>query len=201
MDKTGNNNLNYLTNNNVYDIDPIMENLSILDTAIGSVGEIKVPGISIDKTVVYSINYLYDKINGLELVDTSITVSGEDKDLSQVIKDLKVEDKRIDDRIGANTTLINSSSNTAYGVLEDFDDIFGDLKSYRGFGFTNKQSLRSYLTKVDELVQNQAGQLTALADLTSLHSAELNGGNAEFTALNQRLESLISEFKAIRGGE
>ena len=49
--KTDKNRLNKITNDNIYDIDPIMENFTLLDDSIGKVDSVNMEGYDEDSEV------------------------------------------------------------------------------------------------------------------------------------------------------
>lgn len=70
--KTDKNGLNKMTNDNIYDIDPIMENFTLLDDSIGKVSSVNMQGYNEDtevgseKSLSNFIKYLWKSLTGLK---------------------------------------------------------------------------------------------------------------------------------------
>ena len=104
--KTDKNGLNKITNDNIYDIDPIMENFTLLDDSIGKVSSVNMEGydedldVSSEKSLTNYIKYLWKKLGSIELTDKKIKVtSWANKMLDKVLKELKEKDKEILDTV------------------------------------------------------------------------------------------------------
>lgn len=104
--KTDKNRLNKITNDNIYDIDPIMENFTLLDDSIGKVSSVNMEGydedldVSSEKSLTNYIKYLWKKLGSIELTDKKIKVtSWANKMLDKVLKELKEKDKEILDTV------------------------------------------------------------------------------------------------------
>lgn len=99
--KTDKNRLNKITNDNIYDIDPIMENFTLLDDSIGKVDSVNMEGydedsdVSSEKSLTNYIKYIWKKLGSIELTDLKVVVTTwENNKLSEVLKKIK---KWIDD--------------------------------------------------------------------------------------------------------
>lgn len=104
--KTDKNGLNKITNDNIYDIDPIMENFTILDDSIGNVSSVNMEGydedldVSSEKSLINYIKFLWKKLGSIELTDLKVKVTTwADKTLDKVLKELKNKDKEILDTV------------------------------------------------------------------------------------------------------
>lgn len=79
--KTDKNRLNKITNDNIYDIDPIMENFTLLDDSIGKVDSVNMGGydedseVSSEKSLTNYIKYLWKKLGSIELTDLKVKVT------------------------------------------------------------------------------------------------------------------------------
>ena len=100
--KTDKNRLNKITNDNIYDIDPIMENFTLLDDSIGKVDSVNMGGydedseVSSEKSLTNYINYLWKKLGSIELTDLKVKVTTwANKTLDIVLKELKEKDTEI----------------------------------------------------------------------------------------------------------
>lgn len=104
--KTDKNGLNRMTNDNIYDIDPIMENFTLLDDSIGKVSSVNMEGydedldVSSEKSLTNYIKFLWKKLGSIELTDKKIKVTTwANKMLNVVLKELKDKDKEILDTV------------------------------------------------------------------------------------------------------
>lgn len=104
--KTDKNGLNKITNDNIYDIDPIMENFTLLDDSIGKVSSVNMEGydedldVSSEKSLTNYIKFLWKKLGSIELTDKKIKVTTwANKMLDIVLKELKDKDKEILDTV------------------------------------------------------------------------------------------------------
>lgn len=100
--KTDKNRLNKITNDNIYDIDPIMENFTLLDDSIGKVSSVNMEGydedseVSSEKSLTNYIKYLWKKLGSIELTDKKVKVTTwANKMLDIVLKELKEKDAEI----------------------------------------------------------------------------------------------------------
>ena len=100
--KTDKNRLNKITNDNIYDIDPIMENFTLLDDSIGKVSSVNMEGydedseVSSEKSLTNYIKYLWKKLGSIELTDLKVKVTTwANKTLDKVLKELKDKDTEI----------------------------------------------------------------------------------------------------------
>ena len=100
--KTDKNRLNKITNDNIYDIDPIMENFTLLDDSIGKVDSVNMEGydedseVSSEKSLANYIKYLWKKLGSIELTDKKVKVTTwANKMLDIVLKELKEKDTEI----------------------------------------------------------------------------------------------------------
>lgn len=100
--KTDKNRLNKITNDNIYDIDPIMENFTLLDDSIGKVDSVNMEGynedseVSSEKSLTNYINYIWKKLGSIELTDLKVKVTTwANKTLDIVLKELKNKDAEI----------------------------------------------------------------------------------------------------------
>lgn len=100
--KTDKNRLNKITNDNIYDIDPIMENFTLLDDSIGKVDSVNMEGynedseVSSEKSLTNYIKYLWKKLGSIELTDLKVKVTTwTNKTLDKVLKELKDKDTEI----------------------------------------------------------------------------------------------------------
>lgn len=100
--KTDKNRLNKITNDNIYDIDPIMENFTLLDDSIGKVDSVNMEGynedseVSSEKSLTNYINYIWKKLGSIELTDLKVKVTTwANKTLDKVLKELKDKDTEI----------------------------------------------------------------------------------------------------------
>lgn len=100
--KTDKNRLNKITNDNIYDIDPIMENFTLLDDSIGKVSSVNMEGydedseVSSEKSLTNYINYIWKKLGSIELTDLKVKVTTwANKTLDKVLKELKDKDTEI----------------------------------------------------------------------------------------------------------
>ena len=100
--KTDKNRLNKITNDNIYDIDPIMENFTLLDDSIGKVDSVNMGGydedseVSSEKSLTNYIKYLWKKLGSIELTDLKVKVTTwANKTLDKVLKELKDKDTEI----------------------------------------------------------------------------------------------------------
>lgn len=100
--KTDKNRLNKITNDNIYDIDPIMENFTLLDDSIGKVSSVNMEGynedseVSSEKSLTNYIKYLWKKLGSIELTDKKVKVTTwANKMLDIVLKELKEKDTEI----------------------------------------------------------------------------------------------------------
>lgn len=100
--KTDKNRLNKITNDNIYDIDPIMENFTLLDDSIGKVDSVNMEGynedseVSSEKSLTNYIKYLWKKLGSIELTDLKVKVTTwANKTLDKVLKELKDKDTEI----------------------------------------------------------------------------------------------------------
>lgn len=97
--KTDKNRLNKITNDNIYDIDPIMENFTLLDDSIGKVDSVNMEGydedseVSSEKSLTNYIKYVWKKLGSIELTDLKVKVTTwANKTLDKVLKELKDKD-------------------------------------------------------------------------------------------------------------
>mgnify|MGYP000867598969 CR=1 FL=1 len=104
--KTDKNGLNKMTNDNIYDIDPIMENFTLLDDSIGKVSSVNMEGydedldVSSEKSLTNYIKFLWKKLGSIELTDLKVKVTTwANKTLDKVLKELKDKDKEILDTV------------------------------------------------------------------------------------------------------
>nr|DAD64610.1 MAG TPA: hypothetical protein [Caudoviricetes sp.] len=100
--KTDKNRLNKITNDNIYDIDPIMENFTLLDDSIGKVDSVNMEGynedseVSSEKSLTNYIKYLWKKLGSIELTDLKVKVTTwANKTLDKVLRELKDKDTEI----------------------------------------------------------------------------------------------------------
>lgn len=100
--KTDKNRLNKITNDNIYDIDPIMENFTLLDDSIGKVSSVNMEGydedseVSSEKSLTNLIKFLWKKLGSIELTDLKVKVTTwANKTLDIVLKELKEKDTEI----------------------------------------------------------------------------------------------------------
>ena len=100
--KTDKNRLNKITNDNIYDIDPIMENFTLLDDSIGKVSSVNMEGydedseVSSEKSLTNLIKFLWKKLGSIELTDLKVKVTTwANKTLDKVLKELKDKDTEI----------------------------------------------------------------------------------------------------------
>ena len=100
--KTDKNRLNKITNDNIYDIDPIMENFTLLDDSIGKVDSVNMEGydedseVSSEKSLTNYIKFLWKKLGSIELTDKKVKVTTwANKMLDIVLKELKERDAEI----------------------------------------------------------------------------------------------------------
>lgn len=100
--KTDKNGLNKITNDNIYDIDPIMENFTLLDDSIGKVDSVNMGGydedseVSSEKSLTNYIKFLWKKLGSIELTDKKVKVTTwANKMLDIVLKELKEKDTEI----------------------------------------------------------------------------------------------------------
>lgn len=100
--KTDKNRLNKITNDNIYDIDPIMENFTLLDDSIGKVDSVNMEGynedseVSSEKSLTNYIKYLWKKLGSIELTDLKVKVTTwANKTLDTVLRELKEKDTEI----------------------------------------------------------------------------------------------------------
>nr|DAW12405.1 MAG TPA: hypothetical protein [Caudoviricetes sp.] len=100
--KTDKNRLNKITNDNIYDIDPIMENFTLLDDSIGKVSSVNMEGynedseVSSEKSLTNYIKYVWKKLGSIELTDLKVKVTTwANKTLDKVLKELKDKDTEI----------------------------------------------------------------------------------------------------------
>lgn len=100
--KTDKNRLNKITNDNIYDIDPIMENFTLLDDSIGKVDSVNMEGYNEDsevgseKSLTNYIKYIWKKLGSIELTDLKVKVTTwANKTLDKVLKELKDKDTEI----------------------------------------------------------------------------------------------------------
>ena len=103
---TDKNGLNKITNDNIYDIDPIMENFTLLDDSVGKVSSINMEGYNEDtevggeKSLSNFIKFLWKKLGSIELTDLKVKVTTwANKTLDKVLKELKDKDKEILDTV------------------------------------------------------------------------------------------------------
>lgn len=104
--KTDKNGLNKISNDNIYDIDPIMENFTLLDDSIGKVSSVNMEGydedldVSSEKSLTNYIKFLWKKLGSIELTDLKVKVTTwADKTLDKVLRELKDKDKEILDTV------------------------------------------------------------------------------------------------------
>lgn len=100
--KTDKNRLNKITNDNIYDIDPIMENFTLLDDSIGKVSSVNMEGydedseVSSEKSLTNYIKFLWKKLGSIELTDKKVKVTTwANKMLDVVLRELKENDTEI----------------------------------------------------------------------------------------------------------
>ena len=100
--KTDKNGLNKITNDNIYDIDTIMENFTLLDDSIGKVSSVNMQGYNEDtevgseKSLTNYIKFLWKKLGSIELTDLKVKVTTwANKTLDKVLKELKDKDTEI----------------------------------------------------------------------------------------------------------
>lgn len=100
--KTDKNRLNKITNDNIYDIDPIMENFTLLDDSIGKVSSVNMEGydedseVSSEKSLTNLIKFLWKKLVSIELTDLKVKVTTwANKTLDKVLRELKEKDTEI----------------------------------------------------------------------------------------------------------
>lgn len=100
--KTDKNRLNKITNDNIYDIDPIMENFTLLDDSIGKVSSVNMEGydedseVSSEKSLTNLIKFLWKKLGSIELTDLKVKVTTwANKTLDTVLRELKEKDTEI----------------------------------------------------------------------------------------------------------
>ncbi|WP_304195388.1 hypothetical protein [Peptostreptococcus stomatis] len=100
--KTDKNRLNKITNDNIYDIDPIMENFTLLDDSIGKLSSVNMEGydedleVSSEKSLTNYIKFLWKRLGSIELTDKKVKVTTwANKMLDVVLKELKEKDTEI----------------------------------------------------------------------------------------------------------
>ena len=100
--KTDKNRLNKITNDNIYDIDPIMENFTLLDDSIGKVSSVNMEGydedseVGSEKSLTNLIKFLWKKLGSIELTDLKVKVTTwANKTLDTVLRELKEKDTEI----------------------------------------------------------------------------------------------------------
>lgn len=100
--KTDKNRLNKITNDNIYDIDPIMENFTLLDDSIGKLSSVNMEGydedleVSSEKSLTNYIKFLWKRLGSIELTDKKVKVTTwANKMLDIVLKELKEKDTEI----------------------------------------------------------------------------------------------------------
>ena len=100
--KTDKNRLNKITNDNIYDIDPIMENFTLLDDSIGKLSSVNMEGydedleVSSEKSLTNYIKFLWKRLGSIELTDKKVKVTTwANKMLDIVLKELKEKDAEI----------------------------------------------------------------------------------------------------------
>jgi len=105
FEKTEYNELNKLNNDNVYDIEPVMENFNIHEEKLGSIDKTNLQGYDENthgtKSVVNFIKFLWSKLEGIELTDLKVKVTTwGGKMLNVVLKELKDKDTEIVNTMG-----------------------------------------------------------------------------------------------------
>lgn len=115
--KTDKNRLNKITNDNIYDIDPIMENFTLLDDSIGKVDSVNMEGydedseVSSEKSLTNYIKYLWKKLGSIELTDLKVKVTTwANKTLDKVLKELKEKDTEIINTVAEYKTSVDEYS-------------------------------------------------------------------------------------------
>lgn len=135
--KTDKNGLNKITNDNIYDIDPIMENFTLLDDSIGKVSSVNMEGYNEDsevgseKSLTNYIKYLWKKLGSIELTDEKITVTSDgNKTLKEVLKGIiksikDVKEAEILDRKSIN--ILNNELTGVDALLKEDNEKFAQL--------------------------------------------------------------------------
>lgn len=127
--KTDKNRLNKITNDNIYDIDPIMENFTLLDDSIGKVDSVNMEGynedseVSSEKSLTNYINYIWKKLGSIELTDLKVKVTTwANKTLDKVLKELKDKDTQIINTVAEYKTSVDEYSKNL-GIYVDRHEV------------------------------------------------------------------------------
>lgn len=105
FEKTEHNKLNKLDNDNIYDIEPVMENFNLLDENLGDIKGSTLDGYDEseygEKSAANFIKFIWSKLGSIELTDIKVKVTTwGGKMLNVVLKELKDKDTEIVDTMG-----------------------------------------------------------------------------------------------------
>lgn len=105
FEKTEHNKLNKLDNDNIYDIEPVMENFNLLDESLGDIKGTTLDGYDEseygEKSAANFIKFIWSKLGSIELTDIKVKVTTwGGKMLNVVLKELKDKDTEIVSTMG-----------------------------------------------------------------------------------------------------
>lgn len=110
FEKTEHNKLNKLDNDNIYDIEPVMENFNLLDENLGDIKGSTLDGYDEseygEKSAANFIKFIWSKLGSIELTDIKVKVTtwlggdGRPLMLDKVLKKLKDKDTEIVSTMG-----------------------------------------------------------------------------------------------------
>ena len=161
FEKTEYNGLNKLNNDNVYDIEPVMENFNIHEEKLGSIDKTNLQGYDEGrdgtKSVANFIKFIWKKLNSIELTDLKVKVTTDgDNTLDKVLKAIK-------NSIGTLTSLKTNEKNSTVGAINEVFDTTTNLK------------------QADNILNEQ---LNAINSKITTNNAEFDRLNREFRQLN-----------------
>ncbi|WP_278973184.1 hypothetical protein [Peptostreptococcus anaerobius] len=130
FEKTEQNKLNRLDNDNVYDIEPVMENFNLLDENLGDIKGTTLEGYDDsehgEKSAANLIKFIWSKLSSIELTDLKVKVTTwANKTLDKVLKELKDRDTEIVKSISEYKTSVDEYSEQL-GIYVDRHKIAND---------------------------------------------------------------------------
>lgn len=161
FEKTEQNKLNRLDNDNVYDIEPVMENFNLLDETLGNIKGSTLEGYDEseygEKSAANFIKFIWSKLGSIELTDIKVKVTTDgDKTLDKVLKAIK-------NSIGTLTSLKTNEKNSTVGAINEVFDTTTNLK------------------QADNILNEQ---LNAINSKITTNNAEFDRLNRQFRQLN-----------------
>lgn len=161
FEKTEHNKLNRLDNDNVYDIEPVMENFDLLDENLGNIKGSTLEGYDEseygEKSAANFIKFIWSKLGSIELTDIKVKVTTWSNDPLNLVLD------KIKGWIGTMDQLKTNEKNSTVGAINEVFDTTTNLKT------------------ADNLLNNQ---LNAINSKITTNNAEFDRLNREFRQLN-----------------